>query len=127
LLDHRKNCLNEWKLEGVARNLPCLIFDAGTGEHLNLDSTNPSIRGAKEIIFFTPKGVCLDFGNGIEIVDTCVPSSIRGWQGKQLTLTTKESSIVFIAFSDEEITTFPTISWKVSSEEQPSLRGLKLK
>ncbi|AUB43451.1 Chromosome segregation ATPase-like (plasmid) [Nostoc flagelliforme CCNUN1] len=127
LLDHRKNCLNEWKLEGVASNLPCLIFDAGTGEHLNLDSANPSIRGAKEIIFFTPKGICLDFGNGIEIVDTCVPSSIRGWQGKQLTLTTKESSIVFIAFSDEEITTFPTISWKLSSQEQPSLRGLKLK
>lgn len=127
LLDHRSKSLTEWRLEGVASNFPCLIFDAWTGDRINLDSANPSIRGTKEIILFAPKGVSLDFGNGIEILDSCVPSSIRGWQGQQLTLITKESSIAFIVNSNEEITTFRSISWKPSSDEQPSLRGLKLK
>jgi hypothetical protein len=127
LLDHLGNCLNEWKLEGIATDFPCLIFDAWTGDNLNLDFDRPIIKGTKEIICYTPTDVCLDFGDGIEILDSCVPCSIKGWQGQQLKLTTTKSSIVFIVFSDEEITTFRSISWKLSSEAQPSLRGIQLK
>jgi hypothetical protein len=124
LLDHRKNCLNEWKLEGVSSGLPCLIFDAWTGDRLNLDSANPTIRGTKEIICFTPKGVQLNFGNGIEIIDSCVPSSLRGWLGQHLMLTSRESSIELYPL---ETPTPLSIRWTLASDEQPSLRGLKLK
>lgn len=127
LLDHRGNCLIDWKLEGIASDFPCLIFDAWTGDRINLDPANPTIRGTQEIIFFTPRDAQLDCAEGIEIIDSCVPCSIRGWQGQQLTLKTKDSSIVLIVFSDGEISTFRAISWKLSSEEQPSLRGLQLK
>jgi hypothetical protein len=124
LLDHRKNCLTEWKLEGITSDLPCLIFDAWTGDRLNLDSANPTIKGTEEIICFTPKGVQLNFGNGIEIIDSCVPSSLPGWQGQQLALTNKESSIN-LSFID---TTAPRLlKWTLSGDTQPSLRGLKIK
>jgi len=118
LLDHSGNCLTNWKLENVATDFPCLIFDAWTGDRLNRDPINLAIKGSEEIIFFTPRDVHINFGNGIEVLDSCVPSSIRGWQGQQLRLTTKESSI---AFSSKKIT------WKLSVDEQPGLRGLKLK
>lgn len=124
LLDHRRNSLIEWKLEGVTSDLPCLIFDAWTGDRLNLDSANPTIRGTEEIICFTPRCVRLDFGDGIEIIDSCVPSSVRGWQGQQLALATKES---LINLSSLDITPAQSISWKLAVDEQPSLRGLKLR
>lgn len=123
LLNHQDNSLIEWKLEGVASDFPCLIFDAWSGDRLTLDPANPTIRGTEEIICFTPKGVNLKFDNGIEILDSYVPSSIRGWQGQQLALTTEESSIVF---SSSDTTTHQLI-WGLSPEEAPSLRGLKLK
>ncbi len=124
LLDHRGNCLIEWKLEGVTNDLPCLIFDAWTGARLNLDPANPNIRGTKEIICFTPRGTQLNFGNGIEITDSCVPSSLIGWQGQQLILTNNESSINLYSHD----TTVPRlVSWTLLSDEQPILKGLQLK
>jgi len=122
LLDHNRQCLTEWKIEGVESNFPYVIFDARTGDRL-LNSTNLGIRGTTEIIFFTPKGTRLNLGDGIEILDSCVPSSIRDWRGQHLTLTTKESSISYHVENAQDI----SINWIYSVELQPSLRGLQLK
>jgi hypothetical protein len=129
LLDHQGNCLLEWKLEGIASDFPCLIFDAWTGDRIPLDSDNSTstIGVSKEIICFTPQNVYLDFGNEIEIIDSCVPSSLSGWQGQQLRLTAKESSIHLIGKRGKGNHTFKTILWKPCSDQQPCLRGLKLK
>lgn len=54
-VDHQNNCLNEWKFESVASDLPCLIFDAWTGDRLNLDSANPSIREPKRLFYLPLK------------------------------------------------------------------------
>jgi len=123
LLDRRRNCLIEWKIEGLASNFPCLIFDASSGERLTIDPANPTIKGTEEIICFKPRSVQLDFAEGIEFVD-CIPSLIEGWQGQQLVLTSKESTIKFLS---SETTTPQLINWRLSPDEQPSLRGLKLK
>ncbi len=123
LLDHNRKCLMEWKVEGIDSDFSCVVFDAWTGDRLNLNSTNLTIRGRQEIIFFTPKGIHINFSHGIEILDSCVPSSMRDWRGQHLILTTKEASI---SFSSKN--TYNTlISWIHSVEEQPILKGLKLK
>ena len=121
LLNHKGSCLIEWHLEGVASDFPCLIFDAWSGEHIPLHLPNPSISGTEEIIYFTPRDVQLAFANGIEILDSCVPSSIRGWLGQHIRLTTKESSIVF-ATPNSAIS--QSIIWKLFNNEQPQLMPL---
>lgn len=123
LLNHRRISLAEWRLEGVASDFPCLVFDAWSGDRIHLHLPNPSVRGTEEIICFTPREIQLTFANGIEILDSCVPSSIRGWLGQHIRLITKESSIVFIAPNTQ---TYQSINWK-SDNKQPQLTGLKLK
>jgi hypothetical protein len=123
LLDHHRQSLLEWKIEGVTNDLPCLIFDAWTGDRLQLNSDNLIITGTKEIIFFTAQGITLELGDGIEILDSCVPSSLKQWRGQHFTLTTQQSSIRFATTNVDK----SPISWVNSIAEHPTLRGLQLK
>lgn len=124
LLDHNHQHLLEWHYEGISSHLPCLVFDALTGEHLPLHLPNLSIIGVEEMICFTPKDIQPEFANGIEVLDSCIPSSIRGWQGRQIRLTTSESSIVLTI---PEANQSQLISWKLATDNEPVLRGLRLK
>ncbi len=124
LLDHRNKCLIPWNIQGVTNDFACLVFKPWTGDRLNINFADWTIRGTREIICFTPKGVCLEFGHGIQILDPCVPSSIKGWRGQHLTLTTEQSSI---SYSAKNADISWSISWRNSIEQQPSLRGLRLK
>ncbi len=124
LLNHQGNCLIEWKLEGVTKDLPCLIFDAWSGDRLPLNMANPIIRGTEEIICFTPKEIQFELSNGIEIIDSCVPSSIRGWQGKHFRLNARESAIILTSNNKHPLRLIP---WQISINKQPVLTGLKLK
>ena len=119
LLDHRSNCLIDWQLEGIAKDFPCLIFDAWSGDRLNFNI----IKGINEIYCFIPQEIHLSFADGIEILDTCVPCSIKGYIGQHIKLMISESSILFT----NESNLSKVISWKLSNNEYPQLTGLKLK
>jgi hypothetical protein len=124
LLNHNRQSLLKWHYEGIASALPCLVFDASTGNHLPLRLPNPVIVAVEEIICFTPQDIQPEFANGIEILDSYIPSSIRGWRGRQIRLTAPESSIVLtLPQSDHP----QLIQWKLTADDQPSLRGLRLK
>ncbi len=124
LLNHNRQSLLKWHYEGIVSALPCLVFDASTGNHLPLRLPNPVIVAVEEIICFTPQDIQPEFTNGIEILDSYIPSSIRGWRGRQIRLTAPESSIVLtLPQSDRP----QLIQWKLTADEQPSLRGLRLK
>jgi predicted nucleic acid-binding Zn-ribbon protein len=124
LLDHNRKSLLKWHYAGITRDFPCLVFDAVTGDHLPLNLPNPTIIGVEEIICFTPKELSLQFANGIEVLDSCIPSSIRGWRGQQIALTAPESSIVLTVAETEQS---QRIRWRLAEAEKPVLRGLKLK
>ncbi|EDX73581.1 hypothetical protein MC7420_3755 [Coleofasciculus chthonoplastes PCC 7420] len=124
LLDHNRKSLLKWHYAGITRDFPCLVFDAVTGDHLPLNLPNPTIIGVEEIICFTPKELSLQFAHGIEVLDSCIPSSIRGWRGQQIALTAPESSIVLTVAETEQS---QLIHWRLAEAEKPVLRGLKLK
>jgi hypothetical protein len=44
LLDHNRQNLLEWEYKGIDNNLPCLVFDALTGEHLPLSQQLRRLR-----------------------------------------------------------------------------------
>ncbi|BAY95860.1 MULTISPECIES: hypothetical protein [unclassified Tolypothrix] len=121
LLDHNNKELMEWQYHGINSNLPCLLFNAVTGEHLPLQNQNPVIIGLEEIIFFTPNDIQPEFADGIEVLDSYIPSSIRGWRGRLIRLTKPESSILLtIANSQSQI-----INWKLLTDDEPILTGLR--
>lgn len=124
LLDHNHQHLLEWHYEGISSHLPCLVFDALTGEHLPLRLPNLTIISVEEVICFTPKDIQPEFTNGIEVLDSCIPSSIRGWRGRLIRLTTPESLIVLTV---PETNQSQLISWKLATDDEPVLRGLRLK
>lgn len=124
LLNHNGQSLLKWYYTGINNQLPCLIFDAITGNHLKLHLSKPTIIGLEEIICFTPKEIQPEMGNGIELLDSCIPSSVRGWRGWQIRLTIPESSIVLNLSETGES---QLICWKLAENEQPVLKGLRLK
>lgn len=124
LLNHYRNSIHQWKSQGINSQLPCLIFDAMSGNHLSISTTNPQIVGIEEIICFTQKEIKVDFDKGIEIVNRYVPSSIKGWQGQQVRLTELTSSIIITLPNTKESR---TISWKRHEDKEPTLTGLRLK
>lgn len=123
LQNHNRVDLLQWQMDGIAPELPFLVFDAITGEHIPLGSSNFAITGRSEIICFTPKELQLEFGDGVEIVDTRVPSSIRGWRGQQIELTIPSSAIQLKRAPDE---TLHLIPWQ-TAVDQPTLQGLRLR
>ncbi len=118
LQNHYRNQIHKWEHEGINSEFPCLVFDAISGKHLQIDISNPKIVEIKEIILFTSREVEIELDNDIEVIDNCVPSSIEGWRGKQVRLIKSEALIQI-----QDI----VISWRLSKEEQPQLIGLRLK
>jgi len=119
LRSHTGASLTEWHCEGIAPNLPILIFDAWTGDRL---LTANGLTGNTEIICFVPSNTQIERSDGIDLLDSFVPCSIRGWRGQQLHLTAPQAQLTF---------RFPTfvqaLQWSQSQNEYPQLRGLKLK
>lgn len=124
LQNHYRNSIHQWQSQGINNQLPCLIFDAMSGNHLSIDLPHPQIAGVEEIICFTSKDVTTDFGKGIEIVDRYVPSSIKGWWGQQVRLIKVISSIILTLPNTKQS---QTISWKRQEDKEPILTGLRLK
>jgi len=123
LLDHNHQQLEEWRYPGINNYLPCLIFNALTGEHLPLHLPSAIVNGVEEVICFTPKHIQPHFASGIEVLDSYIPSSIRGWRGWLIRLTNPESSIVLTI---PEINLSQVIIWKLVTDNEPVLTGLRL-
>ncbi|BAY12981.1 chromosome partitioning protein ParA [Calothrix sp. NIES-2098] len=123
LIDHNRQNLMEWDYKGINNNLPCLIFDALTGEHLPLNPSKLAIMAVEEVYCFTPKDIQPEFTNGIEVLDSYIPSSIRGWRGRHIRLIAPESSIVLTVPETHQP---QLISWKLVREDEVVLTGLKL-
>ncbi|MUG97258.1 chromosome partitioning protein ParA [Scytonema sp. UIC 10036] len=124
LLDHNRQELMKWEYQGISSHLPCLIFDALTGEHLRLNLPNPSILGVEEIICYTPRNIQPTIADGIEIVDSCIPSSMKGWLGRQMRLTVPASSITLTLSETHQS---QVITWQIVADNEPLLTGLRLK
>lgn len=124
LLDHNNRELVTWNQEGITDALPCLIFDANIGTHISLDATNPVISKTNEIICFIPRDVKLQLNNEIDILSSYVPCSISGWYGQHIQLLTHSSEVILIRSGQ-----YPpvTVKWQISENQQPVLRGLKIK
>ena len=118
LQNHHRNNIYQWEHEGVNSEFPCLVFDAISGEHIQINLPNPKIIGIEEIILFTPREVNTEVDNNIEVIDSSVPSSIKGWRGKEIRLIESKASI---HIRDVKI------SWQLREQEQPQLIGLRLK
>lgn len=123
LIDHNRQNLLEWEYKGIDNSLPCLVFDALTGEHLPLNPSQPTITAVEEVYYFTPKDIQLEFTHGIEVLDSYIPSSIRGWRGRHIRLIAAESSIVLTL---PETNQPQLISWKLTQQDEPRFTGLKL-
>ncbi len=125
LQNHHRNQIYKWKHEGINSEYPCLVFDAISGKHIQIDISDPQIIGIEEIILFTPKEVEIEFDNNlenrslletnktalsrnIEIIDNFVPSSIRGWRGKEVKLIESEALITIQNIK---------ISWQLRKQE----------
>ncbi len=124
LLAHDKSELVTWHQEGITDALTCLIFDANIGTHISLDATNPVISKTNEIICFVPKDVKLELNNEIDILSSYVPCSISGWYGQHIQLLSHSSEIILIRSGQYSPI---TIKWQISDNQQPVLRGLKIK
>jgi hypothetical protein len=124
LLDHNNGELVTWHQEGITDALPCLLFDANIGMHISLDAANPVISKTNEIICFVPKDVKLKLNNEIDILSSYVPCSISGWYGQHIQLLSHSSEVILIRYGQ-----YPpvTIKWQISDNQQPVLRGLKIK
>jgi predicted nucleic acid-binding Zn-ribbon protein len=135
LQNHHRNQIYQWEHEGINSEFPCLVFDAISGEHIQINISEPKIIGIEKIILFTPKEIEIKFNNNlddrslletnktalsrnIEIIDNLVPSSIREWRGKEVRLIESEALITIQNIK---------ISWKLREQEQPQLIGLRLK
>ncbi|MHC5915595.1 MAG: chromosome partitioning protein ParA [Nostoc sp.] len=123
MLDHNRQNLLEWHYKGISSDLPCLVFDASTGEHLPLNLSQPTIIAVDEVFCFTPKDIQPEFANGIEVLDSYIPSSIQGWRGRLIRLTTPESSIVLTI---PETNHSQLIIWKLVRSDEPVFTGLRL-
>ncbi|MGB8701840.1 MAG: hypothetical protein WCD18_20690, partial [Thermosynechococcaceae cyanobacterium] len=120
--NHNSVELQKWQLSSISPELPCLIFDSITGEHIPLHQAEAVIIGAAEILCFTPKDIVVQPGTGIECRDRGIPSSLRGWRGVYLELTASEALITL----RQPLATEPTlIQWKTRSVE-PVIQGLRL-
>jgi hypothetical protein len=121
LRNHNNVELQKWQLSSIAPELPCLIFNSMTGEYIPLRQSEAVIIGAAEILCFTPKHIDVQSGLGIECRDRGIPSSLWGWRGFHLELTTSESVITLIKSATEA----KVVQWKTRPVE-PFVQGLRL-
>ena len=118
LQNHYRNEIYKWEREGIDSNLPCLIFDAISGENIDINFTEPQITGIEEIIVFTPRDIATELDGNVELIDDFVPSSIKNWRGKEIRLI---ESKALIQIQDV------VIDWRAQPKPQPKLLGLRLK
>ena len=118
LQNHHRNEIHSWKHQGINPDFPCLIFDAISGEHIQISISEAKIIGIEEIIVFTHKEVEIELDDNIEIIDALVPSSIKAWQGKEIRLIESES---LIRIQDVVLT------WQRKAKQEPQLIGLRIK
>ena len=117
--NHHRNQIYKWEQEGIDSEFPCLLFDALSGKHIEINISEPKIVGIEELIFFTPREVEIEFeSNKIEVIDDFLPSSIKSWRGKEIRLLESEALIQI-----KDI----IIIWQLQEQEQPQLIGLRLK
>ncbi|NER79067.1 MAG: hypothetical protein F6K42_05705, partial [Leptolyngbya sp. SIO1D8] len=124
LQNHLRNQILTWQLSGIDSQLPCLLFDAVTGEHIALKVSTPVLSGRISIACFLPKNWLLELGEDIEVLDSYLPSSIRGWRGQELEITTHQTSFSVSAPNSVSTT---AIIWQRSAGRKPILQGLKLR
>lgn len=124
LQNHRRDRILTWQLSGIDSQLPCLLFDAVTGEHIALTVSALVFSGRTSIACFLPKDWRLELGEDIEVLDSYLPSSIRGWRGQELEITTEQASLV-VAAPNGGLRT--EIIWQRSKGRDPRLQGLKLR
>ncbi len=115
LLDVQGNILHSWNIEEIMPQLPCLIFDALTGDRL---IPPDELKGKTKIICFFDRTVQLEISEGIEIIDDFVPCSISGWRGQPLYLISETAQLEI----SKQI-----IKWDRSQINYPQLRGIKSK
>lgn len=118
LQNHHRNQIYRWEHEGINLEFPCLIFDAISGDHIRINISAAKIIGIAEIVLFTPKEIEIELDNNIEVIDNFVPSSIKGWRGKEFRLIESKTLIQLQGI---------TIDWQLKEEEQPQLIGKRIK
>jgi hypothetical protein len=119
LRSHISTSLAEWHCKGFSEDFPALIFNAWTGDRLLMED---GLKGSTEIICFVASSNRIELSAGIELLDSFVPCSIKGWRGQQLHLTVPEAQIIF-HFSNSR----QSLNWSQFQTEHPDLRGLRLK
>lgn len=122
LKDANKCDLIEWHCEGISDNFPLLIFDAETGDRLNLSPENSQITGTNELVCYFPAHNNLQTNSDIEVTDACFPCLIQNWQAKQIRLNGRSATFKMIG---ENIDI--SVKWQAASSRQPIMRGLQLK
>lgn len=124
LINHHRNFLYTWQYKLIDRHLPCLIFDAISGEHLPIDLVDLQVVGTKQVICFAPKDIEISFDRDIEVIDDYVSSSIKGWKGQKVRLTAPKSEIDIKVIPYNEL---KRITWQLQKNLTPHLTGLRLK
>ena len=130
LKNNNGDSIYTWFYEGIDEELPCLIFDAFSGEYFPLNLDNPTIIGVEQIICFTPKEISIIFNEGIQSIDNCIPCSLKGWKGIKIRL--GEANGCISIQSDDKTIDSPqerlcqrTIDWQLQENDTPRLIGIK--
>ncbi|MFG6099815.1 hypothetical protein SPB21_31525 [Leptothoe sp. ISB3NOV94-8A] len=124
LQNHLHHQVLTWQKPGIDSEFPCLVFDFNTGEHIPLTLSSPVIAGTTSIICFVPKDWLLEVGEGIEIWDEYLPTSLHGWIGQEIELIKQRSSISLSASDSEKSI---EVIWQSSDDQSPILQGTKLR
>lgn len=110
LKNDRGDSIYTWLCEGIDEELPCLIFDAFSGEYFPLNLDNPIIISVEQIICFTPKEISIIFDEGIQSIDNCIPCSLKGWKGIEMRLGGANGCI---SIQSDDKTIDRTIDWQL--------------
>ena len=122
LKSDRGDSIHTWFCEGIDEELPCLIFDAFSGEYFPLNLDNPIIISGEQIICFTPQEINIIFDEDIQSVNNCIPCSLKGWKGIEMSLS---GVIGCISIQSEDKTIDRTIDWQLQKNDTPRLIGIK--
>jgi hypothetical protein len=122
LKDSNNQDLLEWHCEGIRSNFPLLIFDAATGDRIVVNPEDSKIVGFSEVICYFPNDVKIQLSKAIEVIDSCFPCLISGWQAKQIRLAERSTSF---SMTSDNISII--LQWQAANNNQPLLRGLQLK
>lgn len=119
LWDTTDHCLHEWIVPGFDTEIPCLFFDAVSGDRL---LPQPHLSNSSEIYCYVPQGTQVKFETDIEWAEEgSIPCNIRGWMGQKLRLKERTATLTLI-----QAETTVSLKW-VAFQFAPVLRGLKVK